>query len=208
MSVVVHAREQLRRLPLFAELEPEALDRVATLSRVLHLPRKNTIFSQGDSYRGMFVVLEGLAVVYKLSVEGRMLIPDVCRPGDTLADVPLFEESGILVRVPDWWKKRPRPRVGITIGDNRQKRFDADGMLDFKLRLALGDEELSDAEWRELLAGEEGLVLLRGQWVEVDRDKLTEALDHWKQVEKQAADGLSFIDGMRLLAGAPMDLSD
>ncbi len=93
MSVVVHAREQLRRLPLFAELEPEALDRVATLSRVLRLPRKNTIFSQGDSYRGMFVVLEGLAVVYKLSGEGRMLILDVCRPGDTLADVPLFEEQ-------------------------------------------------------------------------------------------------------------------
>ena len=125
-----------------------------------------------------------------------------------LQDVPLFEDSGILVRVPDWWKKRPRPRVGITIGDNRQKRFDAQGMLDFKVRLALGDQELSEAEWRELLAGEEGLVLLRGQWVEVDREKLTEALDHWKRVEKQAAGGLSFIDGMRLLAGAPMDLSD
>ncbi len=83
----------MRRLPLFAELEPEALDRVAALSRVLHLPRKKTIFSQGDSYRGMFVVLEGLAVVYKLSAEGRMLILDVCRPGDTLADVPLFEEQ-------------------------------------------------------------------------------------------------------------------
>ncbi|MCH6581951.1 MAG: hypothetical protein IH808_02890 [Proteobacteria bacterium] len=67
-----------------------------------------------------------------------------------------------------------------------------------------GDRE----DHRELLGGEEGLVLLRGQWVEVDREKLTEALDHWKQVEKQAAGGLSFIDGMRLLAGAPRDLSD
>ncbi len=81
-------------------------------------------------------------------------------------------------------------------------------MLDFKVQLALGDQELTEAEWRELMAGEEGLVLLRGQWVEVDRDKLTEALDHWKQVEQQAADGLSFIDGMRLLAGAPRDLAD
>jgi superfamily II DNA or RNA helicase len=125
-----------------------------------------------------------------------------------LQDVPLFEESGILVRVPDWWKKRPRPRVGITIGDNRQKRFDVHGMLDFKVQLALGDQELSEAEWRELIAGENDLVLLRGQWVEVDRDKLTEALDHWKQVEKQADGGLSFIDGMRLLAGAPIDLSE
>ncbi|MAG93414.1 MAG: ATP-dependent helicase, partial [Planctomycetaceae bacterium] len=125
-----------------------------------------------------------------------------------LQEVPLFEESGILVRLPDWWKKRPRPRVGVSIGENKQKKFDARGMLDFQVQLALGDEELSEAEWRELIAGEEGLVLLRGQWVEVDRDKLSEALDHWKQVEQQADGGLSFIDGMRLLAGAPMELTD
>jgi non-specific serine/threonine protein kinase len=125
-----------------------------------------------------------------------------------LKEAPVFEESGVLVRLPDWWKKRPRPRVGITIGEKKRKKFDAKGMLDFKVHLALGDQELTEAEWRELIAGEEGLVLLRGQWVELDRNKLTEALDHWKQVEEQAQDGLSFIEGMRLLAGAPRDLAD
>ena len=125
-----------------------------------------------------------------------------------LKEVPLFEESGLLVRLPDWWKKRPRPRVGITVGQNRQKKFDVKAMLDFQVHLALGDQQLSEAEWRKLIAAEEGLVLLRGQWVEVDRDKLTEALDHWKKVEQQAEDGLSFIEGMRLLAGAPRDLAD
>ena len=125
-----------------------------------------------------------------------------------LKDVPVFEESGVLVRLPDWWKKRPRPRVSVVIGDTRQKRFDAHAMLDFKVQLALGDQQLSEAEWRELLAGGEGLVLLRGQWVEVNRDKLTEALEHWKKVEAQADDGISFIEGMRLLAGAPQDLAD
>jgi len=125
-----------------------------------------------------------------------------------LKEVPVFEDSGVLVRLPDWWKKRPRPRVGITIGQQRRKKFDAAGMLDFKMQLALGDQELSAAEWRELMAAEEGLVLLRGQWVEVDRQKLTEALDHWKRLEKQAQGGLSFVEGMRLLAGAPKDLSD
>ena len=125
-----------------------------------------------------------------------------------LKEVPVFEESGVLVRLPDWWKKRPRPRVGITIGEKRQKKFDTKGMLDFKVRLALGDQELTEAEWSELIAAEEGLVLLRGQWVEVDRDKLAEALDHWKKVEQQASGGLSFVEGMRLLAGAPMDLAE
>ncbi len=124
-----------------------------------------------------------------------------------LTEVPLLEESGILVRLPDWWKKRPRPRVGVTIGDARKKKFDAKGMLDFKVQLALGDQPLTEAEWRDLLAAEDGLVLLRGQWVEVDREKLQEALDHWKRVERQAEGGVSFIEGMRLLAGVPADLA-
>ena len=46
------------------------------------------------------------------------------------------------------------------------------------------------------------------QWVEVDRQKLQEALDHWKQVEEQAQEGISFLEGMRLLAGVPADLRE
>lgn len=124
-----------------------------------------------------------------------------------LKDVPLLEDSGILVRLPDWWKKRPRPRVSVTIGGNEQKRFDAQGMLDFQVKLAIGDQELTPAELRELMAAEDGLVLLRGQWVEIDRQRLGEAIEHWKQIEAQAPDGLSFVDGMRLLAGVPTDLA-
>ena len=124
-----------------------------------------------------------------------------------LKEVPVFEESGVLVRLPDWWKKRPRPRVGITIGDKRQKKFDDNAMLDFHVQLALGDQELTEAEWRELLAAEDGLMLLKGQWVEVDQQRLSEALEHWRKLEGERQDGLSFIEGMRLLAGAPADLS-
>lgn len=122
-----------------------------------------------------------------------------------LKDVPVLEETGVLVRLPDWWKKRSRPQVAVRIGDTTKNRFNVDAMLDFEVHLALGEEQLSEAEWRELMAADEGLVLLRGQWVEVDREKLNEALDLWKKVEQQAPDGVSFIDGMRLLAGAPMD---
>lgn len=90
MSADLHAR--LRELRLFAGLGGEALGRLARLSRVLEVPRKQTLFSAGEPYQGMFVVLSGLAVVYRLSAEGRMLILHVCRPGDSLAEVPLFEQ--------------------------------------------------------------------------------------------------------------------
>ena len=65
---------------------------------------------------------------------------------------------------------------------------------------------MREEEWKKLLAGSDGLVFLKGRWVEVDRTKLKDALEHWKRVERQSGgDGVSFIEGMRLLAGAPMD---
>jgi len=124
-----------------------------------------------------------------------------------LKDVPALEESGLLIRIPDWWRKRPRPRVAVTLGDSKQSRFGIDAMLDFRAELALGDETLSAAECKRILASESGLVLLKGQWVEVDREKLAETLAHWKRVERAVGeDGVSFIEGMRMLAGAPADL--
>src|SRR5271157_3766649 len=117
------------------------------------------------------------ALVKELVESGDLYQPLAWTPHEAyrfLKDAPVFEESGILVRLPDWWKKRPRPRVGVTIGDAKQKAFDARGMLDFKVYLALGDQELSEAEWQELMAADDGLVMLRGQWVEVDRQKLRE----------------------------------
>ena len=150
-------------------------------------------------------------LVKKLVESGDIYQPLAWTPQEAyrfLKDAPVLEESGILVRLPDWWKKRPRPRVGVTIGDAKQKKFDASAVLDFKVQLALGDQQLSEDEWRELMAADDGLVMLRGQWVEVDRQKLQEALDHWKQVEEQAQEGISFLEGMRLLAGVPADLTE
>ncbi len=153
---------------------------------------------------------EKVAFVKELVDSGDVFHPLAWTPGEAyrfLKNVPLLEESGLLVRLPDWWKKRPRPRVGVTIGEKRQSSFDADAMLDFKVGLALGDQKLTEAEWRQIMASEDGLVYVKGQWVEVDREKLPEALDHWKRLENEAGEGgLSFIEGMRLLAGAPADL--
>ncbi|MHB1310002.1 MAG: DEAD/DEAH box helicase, partial [Limisphaerales bacterium] len=66
----------------------------------------------------------------------------------------------------------------------------------------LGGEPLTETEWASLLQAADGLALVRGQWVEVDAEKLRAALDHWKKVERLSRrDGLNFFDGMRLLSG-------
>lgn len=155
---------------------------------------------------------ESSVVIKDLVDTGDLYHPLAWTPGEAYAflrDAPLYERCGIVVRLPDWWKKRSRPRVGITIGEGSQKSFNADSLLDFKLHVALGDEPLSKAELKKLMAANEGLAFIKGQWVEVDQAKLNEALAHWEKVEAETANGgLTFSEGMRLLAGAPADLGD
>jgi non-specific serine/threonine protein kinase len=122
-----------------------------------------------------------------------------------LRAMPAFEAAGLVVRVPDWWRPRrpPRPEVRVRVGEKKPSALGMDALLDFSLGLALGDEALTAAEVRRLLASQDGLVRLRGQWVELDRERLREVLAHWERVQRQAEEGgLSFLEGMRLLAGA------
>ena len=126
-----------------------------------------------------------------------------------LGEIPLFEESGVLVRVPDWWARRSRPQVTVQIGSRSVASIGADAVLDFDIGIALGDEQLSPEELVDILAGGAGLFLLKGRWVEVDPERLSEAMRHWQKLERLAkSGGISFIEGMRLLAGAPLDLKD
>ena len=121
-----------------------------------------------------------------------------------LREVPVLEASGIITRIPNWWKngRGPRPQVSVRVGEQRDGGLGVESLLKFSVEATLGGEALSVAEWQSLMITQEGLVSLRGQWVEVDRDKLQSVLEHWKRVESGAAgDGVSFLEAMRLLAG-------
>ena len=124
-----------------------------------------------------------------------------------LQSVPELEQSGLSVRVPNWWRKRARPQVSVTIGTQTPARVGADAVLDFKVEVALGDRALSAEELEALRSASDNLVLLRNQWVEVDRDRLDQAITHWETLQRQAdGEQISFVEGMRLLAGASTDL--
>jgi superfamily II DNA or RNA helicase len=124
-----------------------------------------------------------------------------------LQDVPACEAAGVIVRVPDWWR-RDRPRrleVSVTVGGKPPSTLGLDALLDFSVALTLDGEAISDAEWRAILAGTDGLALVHGKWVELDREKLREILGHWESARRAAREGLSFREAMRLLAGAALE---
>ncbi len=121
-----------------------------------------------------------------------------------LTDVPALEAAGIVVRTPSGWGSgRPaRPQVRATLGGRVPSMLGKEALLDFSVELTVGDERLTAAEIRALLASSDGLQFLRGRWVEVDRQKLSQLLERFKRVEKlAAAGGVPFAEAMRLMAG-------
>jgi superfamily II DNA or RNA helicase len=182
-----------------------------------HLPLANALKAYaGASNRKRLVALltpirdasESLPWVHELVESADVYHPLAWTPVEAhrfLRDVPVLEASGLIVRIPNWWKadRPPRPQVSVRVGREPLASLGANALLDFSVSLTLGGEALSEAEKRELLAASGGLVRLRGQWVEVDGEKLAAALAHWKRVERDArSGGVSFYEGMRLLAGA------
>ncbi|MDA0811428.1 MAG: DEAD/DEAH box helicase [Verrucomicrobia bacterium] len=118
-------------------------------------------------------------------------------------EIPAMEAAGLVVRIPDWWKAKrpPRPTVQVSMG-SQASMMGINGMLDFSVGVALNGEVLSPDELVDLLEGDGNLVRLKGQWVEVDRDKLTEVLEHWIEVaDNHYESGVSFLEGMRMLSG-------
>jgi non-specific serine/threonine protein kinase len=124
---------------------------------------------------------------------------------ELLTDVPLLEQSGVVVRMPATWKAgRPsRPQATATVGGTKPAGLGKDALLDFQLEVTLDGESLTAREIQGLLSCSDGLALIRGRWVEVDRDRLERMMEKFRQVEKLTArEGLSFAEAMRMLAGA------
>ena len=77
------------------------------------------------------------------------------------------------------------------------------------MKVVLDGEPLTEDEVATLLAGTEDLVLLRGQWVEVDRARFEKTMERFRNAEALAdRDGLSFAEAMRMLAGASVTAED
>ena len=128
-----------------------------------------------------------------------------------LRDVPQLESAGVVVRMPATWRanRPPRPQVTATVGGKTTSGLGKDALLDFRMEVTLDGEPLTAAEIKELLAKSDGLSLVRGRWVEVDRERLSRMLEHFQMVERHAANsGLSFGEAMRMLAGADVAADD
>ena len=111
-----------------------------------------------------------------------------------LKDIPAIEETGIVCRIPDWWKKkRQHPRMGVSLA-KKDSVLGMNTILKMDGYLEVDGEKLSRVEIKKLLAMEDGLAFIKGKWVEVDHEKLSALL---AKMEKCHGD-ISMLEALRM----------
>ncbi|GGF66421.1 ATP-dependent helicase [Paenibacillus albidus] len=119
------------------------------------------------------------------------------------ADSRRLLEAGWQVLLPAWWeaasRKKPRLRAKISSGESSrssQSLFGLDSLVDFDWRISIGDADLTEAEFAELIARGERLVRFRGTWVPLDPALLAQIQRAMAGMDK--SEGLSFQDILQL----------
>jgi CRP/FNR family transcriptional regulator len=83
----------LRDIAYFEGLPPSELRRLETRLRERRYRASETIFSEGESCAGLYLVLSGRVRLFRVSPEGREVVVRVLGPGHTFAEPAVFDEG-------------------------------------------------------------------------------------------------------------------
>ncbi|TCD47217.1 DEAD/DEAH box helicase [Chlorobium sp. N1] len=119
---------------------------------------------------------------------------------------PILRDAGFVVMLPSWWVGRgPLHRMGITVRAKAPAMkaggagMDLGTLLSCDYAVSLGTDEVDLDELRRLAALKMPLVRVRGQWRQLDRQELSEALGF---LEKQQSGVLTARDLLATAFGA------
>jgi non-specific serine/threonine protein kinase len=175
-----------------------------------HLPLKHALKEYEENSEKLLELLTTVhlagkqsPLVSELLETGELFHPLAWTSGEAfsfLKEIPIYEKSGILCRIPNWWKgSTSSVRLDFRIGDSRPSLVGMDAILNFNARLFLGDTEISEKEARQLLNESEGLAFIKNKWVAVDPEKLKQTLDAYEKAKKMMdKEGLSLREALRL----------
>lgn len=154
----------------------------------------------------VYKAAEQSELVRRLLDNGELFHPLSWTAGEAfsfLKEIPLYEESAILCRIPNWWKSSAAQiRLNITVGTGQPSFVGMDAILDFNAQLLIGDTPISEAEAAKLLEASEGLAYIKNKWVAVDPEKLRETIAAYEN-----ARGLMEIHGLTLREALRMQLN-
>ncbi len=165
-----------------------------------HLPLKYALQEYGSDRDKL---LELLSTVYQAAKESELL-PHMLESGEIfhplgwspaeaytfLREVPLYERSGVLCRIPNWWTAQSAgANVSVNIGTAAPSFVGMNAILNCVPSLSINGVPISPEEAEQLLRQSEGLALIKNKWVAVDHDKLRQTLEAYEQVQELLEDG-------------------
>jgi CRP/FNR family cyclic AMP-dependent transcriptional regulator len=95
----------LHQVPLFAELNDEALAQLARHCVSRQFSTGNVLFTTGEECRGLYIIQSGRVRIYRTDPAGREQVLHVEGPGRTVAELPMFDGG-------------PYPASAVTIEDS------------------------------------------------------------------------------------------
>ena len=178
-----------------------------------HLPLGNALKEFGSDTRRLVSLLSSVhkaaaasGLIRSILDSGEIFHPLRLTPAEAfqfLREAPQYEQAGILCRIPKWWRASPRKiSVALAIGDRAGKKLGVQALLTCAPLLHIDGEEISYDEAREILAQYDGLAMIKGKWMVVDRQSLQKNLDLFEKARKMSK-GLKipFPDAIRMLLG-------
>jgi SNF2 family DNA or RNA helicase len=120
----------------------------------------------------------------------------------------VLENAGYKVIVPAWWTPKGRQRAkvrlkakGKSLGGNDKAKsyFSFETLVQYQYELAIGGEQVTEQEWNQLVNAKTPLVKFRGQWMELDQDKMQQMLEFWKTQQAENPE-MSLMDFIKLTA--------
>lgn len=182
---------------------------VSNEGKTRHLPLKNALAEYKNDNKKL---LELLSTVNKASqksdfIYGMVDSGEIFHPIGLMAseaytflkEIPIYEEAGILCRIPNWWKSKANSlRLSVKIGTKPPSLLGFDALVDFNAQISMGDDQLTIAELKKLLSETEGLAFIKGKWVEVSHEKLKETLLAYEQAQKlMGGNDMTLLEAMR-----------
>jgi superfamily II DNA or RNA helicase len=178
-----------------------------------HLPLGNALTEYGDNTSRLVALLAAVhkaaqhsRFIHGLIESGEIFQPLCLSPVEAytfLRETPIYEQAGLLCRIPRWWSSTPRRvSVALTIGASGKGALTTESLLGFSPMLHIDGEPISEEEARRILSQYEGLAFIKGKWTVVDRAALEKNLALFREARKLGKRmHVTLAEALRMLSG-------
>jgi len=127
----------------------------------------------------------------------------------------VLSEAGYAVIVPSWWtpdgRRRTKVRLKTSVRSSKGANTPSKGhlslntIISYEYQLSVGGQVVSEEEWEQLVNAKTPLVQFRGQWMELDRDKMQQLLQFWQTHQHEKSE-ITLLDMLKIGGEAEDDL--